>query len=43
MEVPFQGAHLSPDAGAFNTAMANSRVTVEWMFKEVNIFWTLLD
>eukprot|EP00171_Calliarthron_tuberculosum_P004409 IDg4409t1 len=43
MEVPFQGAHLGEDARAFNTAMAMSRVTVEWMFKEIKLFWTLMD
>lgn len=43
LEVPFQGAHLGEDAIAFNAAMATSRVTVEWMFKEIKQFWTLLD
>ena len=43
LEIPFQGAHLGGDARAFNTAIATSRVTVEWMFKEIKLFWTLMD
>ena len=41
--VPFSGSNLSDAQKAFNTAMAKSRVTVEWYFREVKRYWTLLD
>jgi len=43
LEIPFQGAALSEDQTAFNKAMSGSRITVEWMFKEVKLYWTVLD
>lgn len=43
MEVPLQGANLSDNQKAFNTAMSGSRVTVEWMFKEVKLYWGKMD
>ena len=41
--VPFSGSNLSDAQKAFNTTMAKSRVTVEWYFREVKRYWTLLD
>lgn len=43
LEIPFQGSNLSPDQAAFNKAMSAARITVEWMFKEVKTFWTMVD
>ena len=33
LDTTFQEAHLGEDARAFKTAMATSRMTIEWMFK----------
>lgn len=41
--IPFSGSNLSAEESAFNTAMSISRVTVEWYFREVKQYWTLLD
>lgn len=43
LECPFQGADLNANQRAFNAAMAESRVTVEWAFKEVKCYWTTVD
>lgn len=43
MEVPFQGSSLSAAQMAFNTAMAKVRITVEWVFKEVKMYFATLD
>eukprot|EP00171_Calliarthron_tuberculosum_P001768 IDg1768t1 len=41
--IPFQGASLSEDQVAFNKAMSKSRITVEWIFKELKLNWTSMD
>ena len=41
--IPFRRSNLSDAQKAFNTAMAKSRVTVEWYFREVKRYWTLID
>lgn len=41
--IPFSGSHLSDEQKAFKTTMANNPVTVEWYFREVRRYWTLLD
>lgn len=43
MDVPFQGGALNADMRAFNKAMSEGRITIEWMFKEVKTFWTAVD
>eukprot|EP00171_Calliarthron_tuberculosum_P004888 IDg4888t1 len=43
LEVPFQGASLSNPQTAFNTSMSGARVTVEWMYMEVKLYWTSVD
>eukprot|EP00171_Calliarthron_tuberculosum_P001528 IDg1528t1 len=37
------GSNLSPAQRAFNLAMSKVRVTVEWVFKKVKLYWTTLD
>ena len=43
LETPFQGSNISPEQQTFNTAMSSIRITVEWAFKEVKLYWTSLD
>ena len=43
MEVLFQCSNLSAARRALNMAMARSRITVEWFFKEVKIHWMSKD
>ena len=43
LEVPLQGAQLNENHKSFNMAISKSRVTVEWMFKEIKMFWTTMD
>lgn len=43
MEVPFQGANLTDAQKAFNTAMSKVRITVEWVFKKVKLYFATLD
>ena len=43
LEVPFQGSSLSSAQKAFNAGMSSVRVTVEWMFKEIKIYWSSVD
>lgn len=43
MEVPFQGSNISPNQIAFNKAMSAARITVEWIFKEVKLYFTAVD
>lgn len=40
--VPFSGSHMSSEQNSFNTATAKILVTVEWLFKEVNQYWTII-
>lgn len=43
LEVPFQGATLTAAQRAFNSAMSEGRITVEWMFKETKMYFTTVD
>ena len=43
MKVPFQGSHLQPMQWDFNGAMSRVRITVEWIFKEVKMHFTVVD
>ena len=43
LEVPFQGSNLTHSQRALNVAMSRVRVTVEWAFKEVKLYWTTVD
>ena len=39
MEVSYQGSHLTPPQVAFNRAMSAVRITVEWIFKELKLYF----
>ena len=39
MQVPFQGSNLNNNQVAFNSSMSKVRITVEWLFKEVKMFF----
>ena len=43
MEVPYQGSALSAEQRVFNKSMSLSRITVEWVFKEVKMYFSTLD
>ena len=43
LEVPFQGSQLTGAQSAFNGAMSGVRITVEWIFKEVKMHFTIVD
>ena len=43
LEVPYHGSSLSAAHSAFNGAMSRGRVTVEWYFKEVKLYWSTMD
>ena len=43
MEVPFQGSNLNANQRAFNASMSKSRITVEWIFKEVKMYLPVVD
>lgn len=43
LDIPFSGAHLTPVQKAANKETATVRVTVEWMYKEVKLYWTTVD
>lgn len=43
LEVPFQGATLTAEQGAFNTEMVETRITVEWFFKEIKMYFATVD
>lgn len=43
MEVPFQGSNLNSNQTAFNTSMSKVRITVEWVFKKVKIYFPVVD
>lgn len=42
LDIPFQGAHLSDAQHAFHGSMSSEPVTVEWMFKELKLYWRIL-
>lgn len=41
--IPFRGSNLCEARRTFNEAMSKARVTVEWFFKEVKLFWASVD
>lgn len=41
--IPFRGSNLCEARRKFNEAMSMARVTVEWFFKEVKLYWTSVD
>ena len=43
IEVPYQGSNLTPAQVAFYTAMASVRITMEWIFKELKLYFTSMD
>ena len=43
LQAPFRGNNLTNIQNAFNTAMSNVRVTVEWLFKEILTYFAFLD
>ena len=42
LQAPFRG-NRAPLQEAFNTAMINVRVAVEWLFKEITTYFSFLD
>ena len=42
LEIPFEGANISAFKKASNKSISNSRVTVEWFFKEVKLLWAFV-
>ena len=38
---PYRGSRLTPQQQAFNTAMSSVRVSVEWTFENIDIFFLL--
>jgi len=43
LEIPFQGANITDDQAAFNKAMSQGRITVEWMFNKIKQLSSTLD
>lgn len=43
VDVPFQGADLTAEAVAANNSTAKVRVTVEWSYQEVKLYWSTTD
>lgn len=43
LDFPFAGVNLSIVKRAANKATCSVRVTVEWMYKEVKLYWTTSD
>lgn len=43
LDVPFSGSNLTPAQKSANCATAAVRVTVEWMYKEVKLYWSTVD
>ena len=43
LEVPNQGSNLSTHQRAFNGAMSKARATVEWYFREIQLYWSTAD
>jgi hypothetical protein len=37
--VGFDGTGITTEQAAFNKAMSRSRVTVEWIFNDINMYW----
>ena len=43
LQVPYQGAERPADERAFNLPMATGRITLDWLFKELKMYWTTMD
>lgn len=43
LDTPFTDAHLNPVKAAANTSKDTVRVKVEWMCKEVKVYWCTVD
>ena len=43
LEEPYQGSNLSAPHRAFNSAMSRGRITVEWYFQEVELYWSTMN
>ena len=43
MEIPFQGSNLTVQQVAFNKAKSFAPITVEWIFKEVKLYFRTVD
>ena len=43
LEVPFQSSNLTAAQKAFNDAMSFVPVTVEWLFIEIEFYWSAMD
>ena len=43
MEVPIEGSKITADEKVCNKSMSKSRITVKWIFKEIQIQWTALE
>lgn len=43
LDVPFCGANITPAQRAANRSTSAVRVTVEWMYKEIKLYWTTTD
>lgn len=43
IEVPFQRSNLYNNQKTFNTSMAELCVTVDWIFKEVQMYFPVVD
>lgn len=39
LQVPFKGSALDAEQRAFNLAISTERITVEWFFKELKLYW----
>jgi hypothetical protein len=43
LQVPFAGSQLTSAEETFNKAMSTCRISVEWIFKEIKLYWTTVD
>lgn len=43
VDVPFQRAHLTAVQRATNRSTSSVRVTLEWLYKEVKLYWSTVN
>lgn len=43
LHVQFQGSHLNEDQSAFNDAMSDGRIKVDWIFKKLIVYWITFE
>ena len=43
LQTPFRNVVLTPDKQAFNALMSAVRVSVEWLFDDIAIFFKFID